>query len=194
MLDMTGSSRLGAVGAAQYVAHLRRGPLPAPRGSHPACIQHVGDGAERAGAGLLGLADNWQHVGGEAADDPATPRARRPNCPGIPRWPRAACCSSPDWVKAGVTRATVHHKLVPNLIDRDAADFALTDQGRAMVAALLNRSGTKMPLRQETANGETQVESCDHGRRRSRRNGDCGGPAFQGHWWVNRLRCPEGTG
>jgi hypothetical protein len=47
--------------------------------------------------------------------------------------------SGTDWVKAGVTHATAQHLLVRNLVVRDhaAADFVLTDQGRAVLVALL---------------------------------------------------------
>jgi hypothetical protein len=47
--------------------------------------------------------------------------------------------SDTNWVKAGVTHATAQHMLVRNLFERDhtAADFVLTHQGRAVLAALL---------------------------------------------------------
>jgi hypothetical protein len=47
--------------------------------------------------------------------------------------------SGTNWVKAWVTHATAQHMLVRNLVERDhaAADFVLTDQGRAVLAALL---------------------------------------------------------
>jgi hypothetical protein len=46
--------------------------------------------------------------------------------------------SGTDWVKAGVTHATAQHLLVRNLVERDqASGFVLTDQGRAVLAALL---------------------------------------------------------
>jgi hypothetical protein len=47
--------------------------------------------------------------------------------------------SGTDRVKAGVTHATAQHMLIRNLGERDyaASDFVLTDQGRAVLAALL---------------------------------------------------------
>jgi len=47
--------------------------------------------------------------------------------------------SGTDWQKAGVTHATAQHMLVRGLIDRQgsAGAFVLTDQGRAVLAALL---------------------------------------------------------
>jgi hypothetical protein len=47
--------------------------------------------------------------------------------------------SGTDWFKAGVTHSVAQHLLVRNLVERDqaAADFVLTDQGRAVLAALL---------------------------------------------------------
>jgi hypothetical protein len=47
--------------------------------------------------------------------------------------------SGTNWVKAGITHTTAQHMLVRNLVERDhaAADFVLTDQGRAVLAALL---------------------------------------------------------
>jgi hypothetical protein len=50
--------------------------------------------------------------------------------------------SGTDWVKAGVTHPTAQHLLVRNLVERDhAAELALTDQGRAVLDALLARGG-----------------------------------------------------
>ena len=48
-----------------------------------------------------------------------------------------------DWQKAGVTHATAQHMMVRDLIERDrgATRFMLTDQGRAVLAATLDRSG-----------------------------------------------------
>jgi hypothetical protein len=40
--------------------------------------------------------------------------------------------SDTDWVKAGVAPATAPHMLIRNLVERSAADFVLTDQGRAV--------------------------------------------------------------
>ena len=47
--------------------------------------------------------------------------------------------SDTDWQKAGVTHATAQHLMVRGLIDRGAAAgaYVLTDQGRAVLAALL---------------------------------------------------------
>ncbi len=48
--------------------------------------------------------------------------------------------SNTDWIKAGVTQAMAQHLLVQNLIERDptsATRFKLTEQGRAVLAALL---------------------------------------------------------
>jgi hypothetical protein len=44
-----------------------------------------------------------------------------------------------DWQKAGVTHATAQHMMVRALIERDraATRFALTDQGRTVLGALL---------------------------------------------------------
>jgi hypothetical protein len=42
----------------------------------------------------------------------------------------------------GVTHSTVQHLLVRNLVERDqAGHLALTDQGRAVLAALLKQNG-----------------------------------------------------
>jgi len=47
--------------------------------------------------------------------------------------------SDTDWQKAGVTHATAQHMMVRGLIDRGgtAGAYVLTDQGRAVFAALL---------------------------------------------------------
>jgi hypothetical protein len=46
--------------------------------------------------------------------------------------------SDTDWVKAGVPTITVQHLLVRNLAERDdASHVVLTDQGRAVLAALV---------------------------------------------------------
>jgi hypothetical protein len=47
--------------------------------------------------------------------------------------------SGTDWVKDGVTHATAQHLLIRNLVERSGADFVLTNQGRAVLAALLSR-------------------------------------------------------
>jgi hypothetical protein len=49
--------------------------------------------------------------------------------------------SDTDWQKAGVTHATAHHLMVRGLIDRGGAAgaYELTDQGRAVLAALLEK-------------------------------------------------------
>jgi hypothetical protein len=49
--------------------------------------------------------------------------------------------SGTDWVKAGVTHSTAQHLIVRNLVGRDhATQLALTDQGRAVLDALIGRS------------------------------------------------------
>lgn len=50
-----------------------------------------------------------------------------------------------DWQKAGVTHATAQHMIVRGLIERDqrATRFILTEQGRAMLNALIGRSEQK---------------------------------------------------
>jgi hypothetical protein len=55
--------------------------------------------------------------------------------------------SSTDWAKAGVAHATAQHMMVRGLIERDqaASRFALTEQGRAVLAALLGGSEQKKP-------------------------------------------------
>jgi hypothetical protein len=46
--------------------------------------------------------------------------------------------SDTDWAKAGVPAIIAQHLLVRNLVERkDAAQLALTDQGRAVQAALV---------------------------------------------------------
>jgi len=49
--------------------------------------------------------------------------------------------SDTDWAKAGVTHATAQHMLVRNLVERDqgATRFLLTEQGRSVLAAMLDR-------------------------------------------------------
>jgi hypothetical protein len=45
-----------------------------------------------------------------------------------------------DWQAASVTHATAQHMMVRGLIEGEAASqFKLTDQGRAMLAALLTK-------------------------------------------------------
>jgi hypothetical protein len=50
--------------------------------------------------------------------------------------------SDTDWSEAGVTGSTAQHMMGRGLIERDrlATRFVLTDQGRAVLAALLGRS------------------------------------------------------
>jgi hypothetical protein len=46
--------------------------------------------------------------------------------------------SDTDWAKVGVPAITVQHLLVRNLVERkDATQLALTDWGRAVLAALV---------------------------------------------------------
>jgi hypothetical protein len=49
--------------------------------------------------------------------------------------------SGTDWQAASVTHATAQHMMVRGLIERDQATsrFVLTEQGRAVLAALLER-------------------------------------------------------
>jgi hypothetical protein len=48
--------------------------------------------------------------------------------------------SDTNWVKAGVSHSTAQHLLVRNLIGRDhSTDFALTDQGRSVLDALIRK-------------------------------------------------------
>jgi hypothetical protein len=51
--------------------------------------------------------------------------------------------SDTDWQKAGVTHAVAQHMLVRGLIERDhaATRYALTDQRRAVLGALLATRG-----------------------------------------------------
>jgi hypothetical protein len=51
--------------------------------------------------------------------------------------------SDTEWQKAGVTHATAQHMMVRGLIQRDrtAARFVLTEQGGAVLSALLSRDG-----------------------------------------------------
>ena len=52
------------------------------------------------------------------------------------------CVACTDWVKAGVPTITVQHLLVRNLVDRDGTPkLVLTEQGRAVLNALLSASG-----------------------------------------------------
>jgi hypothetical protein len=49
--------------------------------------------------------------------------------------------SATDWQKAGVTQATARHLMIRGLIERQAAgSFTLTDQGRAVLKALLREA------------------------------------------------------
>jgi hypothetical protein len=49
--------------------------------------------------------------------------------------------SDTNWVKAGVSHSTAQHLLVRNLVERDhATDFALTDQGRSVLDALIRKA------------------------------------------------------
>jgi hypothetical protein len=46
-----------------------------------------------------------------------------------------------NWVKAGVTHSTAQHLLVGNLVEHDhATDFALPDQGRSVLDALIRKT------------------------------------------------------
>jgi hypothetical protein len=48
--------------------------------------------------------------------------------------------SDTDWQRAGVTHATAQHMMVRGLIEREVASrFVLTEQGRAVLATLLDR-------------------------------------------------------
>jgi hypothetical protein len=53
--------------------------------------------------------------------------------------------SDTDWQKAGVTHATAQHMMVRDLIERGqaASRFVLTERGRAVLTALIDRSGSK---------------------------------------------------
>jgi hypothetical protein len=49
--------------------------------------------------------------------------------------------SDTNWVKAGVSHSTAQHLLVRNLVERNhATDFALTDQGLAVLDALIRKA------------------------------------------------------
>jgi hypothetical protein len=51
--------------------------------------------------------------------------------------------SDTDWQQAGVTRATAQQMMVRGLIDRQgASSYVLTDQGRAVLEALMMRAAT----------------------------------------------------
>jgi hypothetical protein len=54
--------------------------------------------------------------------------------------------SGTDWAKAGVTSATAQKMVVRNFLDRDhsTTHMVLTDQGRAVLSALLSQ-GIKLP-------------------------------------------------
>jgi hypothetical protein len=48
--------------------------------------------------------------------------------------------SGTDWQAAGITHATAQHMMVRGLIERQAATrYVLTEQGRAVLAAFLER-------------------------------------------------------
>jgi hypothetical protein len=50
--------------------------------------------------------------------------------------------SGTDWQAASITHATAQHMMVRGLIERQAAPrFVLTDQGRAVLAAMLAKGG-----------------------------------------------------
>jgi hypothetical protein len=53
--------------------------------------------------------------------------------------------SDTDWLAASITHATAQHMMVRGLIERDqaASRFMLTEQGRAVLAALLDGSEQK---------------------------------------------------
>jgi hypothetical protein len=52
--------------------------------------------------------------------------------------------SDTDWQKAGVTHATAQQMMIRGLIKRQAAHrYTLTDQGRAVLEALMMRAATK---------------------------------------------------
>jgi hypothetical protein len=52
--------------------------------------------------------------------------------------------SGTDWQKASVTHATAQHMMIRSLIERRAAgSFELTDQGRAVLEALMMRAATR---------------------------------------------------
>jgi hypothetical protein len=51
--------------------------------------------------------------------------------------------SDTDWQAASITHATAQHMMVRGLIERDrgAPRYTLTDQGRAVLAAVLAKAG-----------------------------------------------------
>jgi hypothetical protein len=52
--------------------------------------------------------------------------------------------SDTDWQQAWVTRATAQQMMIRGLIERQSAgNFTLTDQGRAVLDALMMRAETK---------------------------------------------------
>jgi hypothetical protein len=52
--------------------------------------------------------------------------------------------SDTDWQQAGVTHATAQQMMIRGLIDRQSAgSYALTDQGRAALEALMMRTATR---------------------------------------------------
>jgi hypothetical protein len=52
--------------------------------------------------------------------------------------------SDTDWQAASITHATAQHMMVRGLIERQAAScYVLTDQGRAVLAALLAKAGRR---------------------------------------------------
>ena len=58
----------------------------------------------------------------------------------VPERLRLFCLASDaDWQAASITHATAQHMMVRGLIERQAASrFALTEQGRAVLAAMLD--------------------------------------------------------
>jgi hypothetical protein len=56
--------------------------------------------------------------------------------------------SNTDRAKAGITGATAQVMLIKGLVERDhASSFRLTDQGRAVLSALLPRRGVILAVR-----------------------------------------------
>jgi hypothetical protein len=52
--------------------------------------------------------------------------------------------SDTDWQRAGVTHATAQQMMIRGLIERHAAgSFTLTDQGRAVLEALMMKAATR---------------------------------------------------
>jgi hypothetical protein len=52
--------------------------------------------------------------------------------------------SATDWQRAGITHATAQQMMIRGLIERQAAgSFSLTDQGRAVLEALMMRAATE---------------------------------------------------